>query len=120
MADKRAMFESKINEASKGPGFERVDHGPNFKPGWKASGNSGGGHTGTHSLPPPNPFLPFCLQPGHLLILPSSAHDGKFKKQTKRVETKFEYCSLSLGGGVDLCANWLPCGAHPHQAAAAS
>jgi hypothetical protein len=52
MADKRAMFESKINEASKGPGFERVDHGPNFKPGWKASGNSGGGHTGTHAPPP--------------------------------------------------------------------
>ncbi|ELR12499.1 uncharacterized protein ACA1_346890 [Acanthamoeba castellanii str. Neff] len=63
MADKRALFEAKINEAGKGPGFERVDHGPNFKPGWKANGNSGGGHT---------------------------AHDGKFKKQTKRVETKFD------------------------------
>ena len=46
MADKKALFESKISEANKGPGFERVDHGPNFKPGWKASGHSGGGHTG--------------------------------------------------------------------------
>lgn len=51
MADKRALFEAKINEAGKGPGFERVDHGPNFKPGWKANGNSGGGHTGTTSSP---------------------------------------------------------------------
>ena len=62
MSDKAAMFEQKVAEANKGPDYERVDHGPNFKPGWKANGNSGGGNTG---------------------------HDGKFKKQTKRVETKF-------------------------------
>jgi len=62
MAQKASLFENKIAEANKEPEYERVDHGPNFKPGWKHSGNSGGGHTG---------------------------HDGKFKKQTKRVETKF-------------------------------
>jgi hypothetical protein len=83
MSDKRALFEAKINEAGKGPGFERVDHGPNFKPGWKANGNSGGGHTGTTSSPP--------LASINITDHSCTAHDGKFKKQTKRVETKFEY-----------------------------
>jgi len=43
MARKAAVFEQKIADVNKGPEYERVDHGPNFKPGWKHSGNSGGG-----------------------------------------------------------------------------
>ena len=43
MAQKAALFEQKIADVNKGPEYERVDHGPNFKPGWKHSGNSGGG-----------------------------------------------------------------------------
>lgn len=88
MGDKKALFEEKIADANKGPGFERVDHGPNFKPGWKHTGNSGGGHTGNIT------FLFFFFRP---LIVNANheplhtGHDGKFKKQTKRVETKFEY-----------------------------
>lgn len=39
-ANAKAMFEQKVAEANPDPGY--VDNGPNFKPGWKSTGNSGG------------------------------------------------------------------------------
>jgi hypothetical protein len=55
-SEAKKLIQQKMEEANKGPGY--VDNGPNFKPGWKSTGFSGGGVSG---------------------------HEGKYKK-AKRVE----------------------------------